>query len=254
MTWNVGGAEALRTTCASQGQVDSDQAKNRVGIFPLWKRTLDLGVVVLSLPAILPIGLLIAAYIKLVSRGPIFFRQDRIGFRGSKFRIFKFRSMKWNADTKAHQGHTAFLMKSDVPLTKLDLKGDTRLIPGGSFLRASGLDELPQLINIILGDMSVVGPRPCIPYEFDQFSTWAKRRVDAPPGLTGLWQVSGKNKTTFSQMIQYDVYYAHNASLWLDLKIILKTFRVLADQIRETRSPQSSAGAARVASNPVNQA
>lgn len=234
-TWNMGGTEALRTTCESHGQAGSSEAEVSKRTFPLWKRALDFGVILLVLPGVLPIGLLIALYIRLVSRGPIFFRQDRIGYQGKVFRIYKFRSMKVNAETRSHQGYTAALMKSDAPMTKLDVSGDPRLIPGGAFLRASGLDELPQLINVLLGEMSIVGPRPCIPYEFAEYSPWARRRVEAPPGLTGLWQVSGKNKTTFSEMIQYDVYYAENASFTLDIRIILKTFRVLVNQMHEAR-------------------
>lgn len=254
MTWNVGSAEALSRTCSGQGQASLNQTEAKADVFPLWKRTLDFGVILLALPVALPLGLFIAAFIKIVSPGPVFFRQERVGYRGRRFRIFKFRSMRVNADTASHKGHTAHLMKSDVPMTKLDIKGDPRLIRGGSFLRASGLDELPQLLNVLVGDMSIVGPRPAIPYEFDQYSTWAKRRVDAPPGLTGLWQVSGKNKTTFSQMIQYDVYYAHNASLWLDCKIILKTFGVLADQIRETRRRPASAPTGQVSAPSLKEA
>lgn len=130
--------------------------------------------------------------------------------------------MKVNADTGVHQNHLKELMMSNGPTRKLDA-GDKRLITGGSVLRVMGVDELPQLINVLRGDMSLVGPRPCTPYEFDLFTARHKRRCEAPPGLTGLWQVSGKNRTTFEEMINLDLYYAEHMSIWLDLKIIALT-------------------------------
>jgi lipopolysaccharide/colanic/teichoic acid biosynthesis glycosyltransferase len=110
------------------------------------------------------------------------------------------------------------------------------LIPFGAKLRAMGLDELPQLINVLRGEMSLVGPRPCIPYEYEMYEAWQRRRFDAAPGLTGLWQVSGKNRTTFSQMIHLDIEYSQRANLWLDLKIILKTVPALITQCCEQRA------------------
>jgi lipopolysaccharide/colanic/teichoic acid biosynthesis glycosyltransferase len=121
-------------------------------------------------------------------------------------------------------------------MTKLDARSDPRLIPFGAALRATGLDELPQVINIIRGEMSFVGPRPCIPYEYEVYEPWHRRRFDAVPGLTGLWQVSGKNRTTFDQMIRLDIEYAERASLWLDLTIILKTLPALYIQCLDIRS------------------
>ncbi len=119
-------------------------------------------------------------------------------------------------------------------MTKLDAKGDKRLIPGGWLLRASGLDELPQLINVLKGDMSLVGPRPCIPSEFEEYLPWQRERVNATPGLTGLWQVSGKNRTTFDEMIRLDIKYARTISLGQDLKIIFSTIPALLQQIGDT--------------------
>jgi exopolysaccharide production protein ExoY len=123
-----------------------------------------------------------------------------------------------------------------VPMTKMDVKGDPRIIPFGSILRSSGLDELPQLINVLKGEMSLVGPRPCTEYEFEQFQPWHKQRFRALPGLTGLWQVSGKNKTTFNEMINLDIYYANHATFWFDLKIMCKTIPVLFGQVKEMQS------------------
>jgi lipopolysaccharide/colanic/teichoic acid biosynthesis glycosyltransferase len=206
---------------------------------PIWKRILDISFLLLAAPTVAPLMLFITAFIKLVSPGPVFFRQERIGFGGKKFLCLKFRSMKVNADTRLHQDHLKDLIKSDVPMVKMDIKGDPRLIPFGAFLRSSGLDELPQLINVLIGDMSLVGPRPCTPYEYDHYEEPQKARFAALPGITGLWQVSGKNKTTFSEMVNLDIQYARTASIWLDIKIMLKTFPVLLRQIRESRNPQT---------------
>jgi len=149
--------------------------------------------------------------------------------------IYKFRTMKLGSDTAVHQTYFKELMGTNAPMVKLDAKGDSRLLPGAWLLRASGLDELPQLINVLRGEMSLVGPRPCIPSEFDQYLPWQLKRCDAMPGLTGLWQVSGKNRTTFEQMIRFDIQYARELSLWLDLKIIFMTLPSLLTQIHDTR-------------------
>ena len=197
------------------------------------KRTLDLFCLLLALPTLLPLMLGIAALIKIVSPGPIFFKQDRIGFMGRRFRMFKFRTMRVNAETSTHQSHLKDLINSNAPMTKLDVKGDPRVIPCGSILRSSGLDELPQLINVLKGEMSLVGPRPCTPYEYEQFQPWHKQRFRALPGLTGLWQVSGKNRTTFNEMIELDIRYAKEWSVWMDMRIIALTVPVLLSQVKE---------------------
>ncbi|HKQ39811.1 MAG TPA: sugar transferase [Verrucomicrobiae bacterium] len=203
------------------------------GSTPLAKRVLDAVVIVVGLPVIVPVMLAIALYIKLASRGPVFFRQERIGYYGQPFTIYKFRTMHVNAPTNGHENYLKDLMQSSQPMTKLDAKGDARLIRGGGILRATGLDELPQLINVLRGDMSVVGPRPCTAYEYEQYSPWHSRRLEALPGLTGLWQVSGKNRLSFEQMIELDIHYAENSSVWLDLNIMLRTFPVLFGQMGE---------------------
>ena len=120
-------------------------------------------------------------------------------------------------------------------MTKLDSSGDPRIIHGGRILRAMGLDELPQLFNVFRGEMSLVGPRPCMPHEFARYQAWQQERVNAPPGLTGYWQVNGKNKTTFTEMINMDIFYTKNMSLWLDLMIMVKTFPAVMTQVIETR-------------------
>jgi len=120
-------------------------------------------------------------------------------------------------------------------MMKLDARGDSRLIPGSWLLRASGLDELPQIINVLRGEMSIVGPRPCLPSEYAEYQPWQRQRCDAIPGLTGLWQVSGKNRTTFEQMIRLDIRYVETKSFWMDIRIILMTIPALLVQIYDTK-------------------
>ncbi len=200
-----------------------------------WKHRLDALLILLALPGLIPLALLIALLIKSVSTGPILFRQERIGYLGRRFRCFKFRTMFVDADTTAHQEHIRHLMNSDSPMMKMDSRRDPRIIPFGLLLRASGLDELPQLMNVLRREMSLVGPRPCLPYEFDQYLLWQKERFDTLPGLTGYWQISGKNRTTFVEMIRYDIDYARRRSLWLDWIILLKTVPALLVQMSDTR-------------------
>jgi lipopolysaccharide/colanic/teichoic acid biosynthesis glycosyltransferase len=127
-------------------------------------------------------------------------------------------------------------------MQKMDGRRDPRLVPGGWFVRASGLDELPQIVNVLRGEMSLVGPRPCVAYEFDQYTTEQKQRCEALPGLTGLWQVSGKNRTTFETMIQLDISYKRQCSLWLDLKIIGLTIPALIGQVLDTTQQRALRG------------
>jgi lipopolysaccharide/colanic/teichoic acid biosynthesis glycosyltransferase len=203
---------------------------------PRWKRILDLALVFLSLPLWLPLMTLVMLLIKVGSPGPIFYRQERVGYRRKLFMIFKFRSMQVNAETGSHERHFANLMGDNTPMTKLDAAGDPRLIPLGRLFRASGLDELPQIFNVIRGDMSLVGPRPCLPYEFQRYEPWQQERVNAAPGLTGYWQVNGKNRTTFGEMIAMDIFYSKNMSLWLDLTIMIKTPPAIVQQVLEAQT------------------
>lgn len=199
-----------------------------------WKRVLDISFIILILPLVIPLATAIAAIIWLVSEGPILFKQERIGRGGQKFLCFKFRTMFVGSKSISHEGHLRRLIQSDAPMTKMDVRGDSRIIPFGIFLRASGLDELPQLLNVLRGEMSIVGPRPCLPYEFQHYLPWQRERCNTAPGLTGLWQVSGKNKTTFSEMIRLDIDYSRRCNLLLDLEIILKTVPVLLAQMSDT--------------------
>jgi exopolysaccharide production protein ExoY len=203
---------------------------------PGWKRSLDLACTLVSMPVWLVAMGFIALWIKLTSEGPVFYRQTRVGLGGRSFTILKFRSMKTNAETKSHTDHVEKLISSNASMVKLDALGDSRMIPGGCILRASGLDELPQIFNVLRGEMSLVGPRPCLPAEFERYEDWHKARVFVPPGLTGYWQVNGKNKTSFKQMVELDLLYAERMSLGLDLAVMVATVPALLLQFVETRN------------------
>lgn len=203
---------------------------------PVSKRALDIAIALIALPFLAVATLVMTLVMKIASPGPVFFLQERVGYRGRRFKIYKFRTMITGANTGVHQAYFSQLMGSSAPMVKMDSKGDSRLIPGGWILRASGLDELPQLINVLRGDMSLVGPRPCLPYEYEGYLPWQRKRFSTTPGLTGLWQVSGKNRTTFDEMIRLDIQYAEEHSFFLDLKIIFMTVPALLQQIGDTRS------------------
>ena len=211
---------------------------------PRWKRVLDICLIVMSFPVWFPLMLMVGAYIGLVSPGPILFKQERVGFLGRRFMCFKFRSMVVGADSSVHQGHLHRLMSSNEPMVKMDAHGDPRVIFLGSLLRSSGLDELPQLFNVLRGEMSLVGPRPCLPYEFEKYLPWQRERFDTLPGLTGHWQVSGKNRTTFVEMIRLDIDYVRTKTLWMDVNIIVKTIPALLVQMAESRRKRKSSAAA----------
>jgi lipopolysaccharide/colanic/teichoic acid biosynthesis glycosyltransferase len=214
----------------------SGLAERRTTGLPMWKRALDLALVVILSPALLIFGAGVALLVMCGSRGPVLFRQRRVGYKGREFTCFKFRTMRVDAEAALHRDHFRELLESDVPMTKLDARNDPRLVPLGRLLRVTGLDELPQIINIVRGEMSFVGPRPCIPYEYEHYQAWQRRRFDAVPGVTGLWQVSGKNRTTFNEMIRLDIEYSERLSLWFDLKIIVNTFPALWQQCLDSRA------------------
>jgi exopolysaccharide biosynthesis polyprenyl glycosylphosphotransferase len=166
-----------------------------------------------------PVFLVIAALIKLTSPGPVLFRQPRCGLHGRSFTFLKFRSMTLGAD--ALKATLAPYNEMDGPAFKMT--NDPRVTPIGRFLRRTSLDELPQLWNILRGDMSFVGPRPAVIEEVRQYQPWQRRRLSMKPGLTCLWQVSGRNELTFDEWMRLDLEYIDNWSLWLDVKIALKT-------------------------------
>ena len=200
---------------------------------PVWKRVFDFVLLLVTMPAWLPVAVVVGLAVRLGSPGPIFFRQNRVGYRGQIFTFFKFRTMKANTETASHQNHVKDLIESSAPMTKLDADNDSRMVPGANWIRASGLDELPQIINILRGEMSIVGPRPCIPFEYDLYKPEHRARCNAAPGLTGLWQVSGKNRTSFERMIELDIEYSERKSLWLDIRIVLLTAPAIFQQVND---------------------
>ena len=228
-------------------QADAEREESRAQApLPLWKRTLDVTLILVLSPGLLILGAIVAAFVKLGSAGPVFFRQERVGYKGREFVCYKFRTMRVDAKTDSHRRHTQELIRSQAPMVKLDARRDPRLIPLGSVLRVSGLDELPQLLNVLLGDMSLVGPRPCIPYECEAYEPWHWRRFDAVPGLTGLWQVSGKNRTTFDQMVRLDIEYSQRMNLLLDLSILFRTIPALWGQYCDQRAARSQSAQSQV--------
>ncbi|HMV86441.1 MAG TPA: sugar transferase [Blastocatellia bacterium] len=201
----------------------------------MFKRSVDLAASLLILLVTAPLWLLIAIAVKLESRGPLFYRQERVGMDGQIFLLYKFRSML--DDVELDEAHREYMQRvitkqGDINLGTEDAPSykfinGSRLTRVGSWLRQTSLDELPQLFNVLKGEMSLVGPRPPIPYEVECYEAWHRKRLDVKPGLTGLWQVSGRYRVSFEQMVQLDIYYIENWSLWLDLKIILKTLPAL---------------------------
>jgi lipopolysaccharide/colanic/teichoic acid biosynthesis glycosyltransferase len=175
-----------------------------------------------------PLFLIIATAIKATSRGPVFFRQERVGLNGKTFIFYKFRSMKTNNDPLKHKEYiTRFInhqKNAAIEPGIFKLTNDSRITGVGHFIRKTSLDELPQLINVLKGDMSLVGPRPPLPYECDLYDIWHRRRLlSARPGITGLWQVMGRSRTTFDEMVRLDLKYLREWNLLLDLKILLMT-------------------------------
>jgi exopolysaccharide biosynthesis polyprenyl glycosylphosphotransferase len=185
----------------------------------LVKRLIDVTVAAVGLVLCAPLFLLIALAIRLDSPGPIIFRQTRVGLRGRHFEMYKFRSMHVGAEEQ--QDMLAAMNEADGPIFKI--RDDPRLTRVGRILRRLSMDELPQLVNVLRGEMSLVGPRPPIPAEVEKYQEWHKKRLEAPPGMTGLWQVSGRSRLSFDEMVLLDIYYIENWSLWLDFKILMRT-------------------------------
>ena len=196
------------------------------------KRLMDIVGSSLLLFACLPLFMLIAMVIKVTSRGPVFFRQQRVGQYGRRFTFLKFRSMYVNNDHSVHREYVKKLIAGNAERIALNgnsegvykLANDRRITEIGKILRRTSLDELPQFINVLLGDMSLVGPRPPIPYELAAYQTWHRRRLQqVKPGITGLWQVTGRSRVTFDDMVRLDLHYATTWSPWLDFKILMRT-------------------------------
>lgn len=196
------------------------------------KRVIDIVASGLLITLLLPLFAVIAVVIKLTSSGPILFKQERMGRFAKRFKVLKFRSMYLNNAPTIHQEYVKEFISGTNTAKKNDseaapiykIVNDPRVTPVGSFLRKTSLDELPQLWNVLVGEMSLVGPRPPLPYEYAVYQSWHRRRVlEVQPGITGLWQVYGRSRTTFDEMVRLDLYYTTNWSLWLDIKILLMT-------------------------------
>jgi lipopolysaccharide/colanic/teichoic acid biosynthesis glycosyltransferase len=227
--WNHDGEQGPRNPTLYP---DLSQREDGRKAFRATKRMMDILGSVLALALAAPVFLIIAIAIKATSRGPVFFRQRRVGQNGNPFVFLKFRSMYLNNDAAVHKEYVQRLIagKADKQPSNgngqavYKLTKDSRITGVGSFLRKTSLDELPQFINVLIGEMSLVGPRPPVPYEVEAYDIWHRRRLlEARPGITGLWQVSGRSRVTFDEMVRLDLHYARTWSPWMDIKILLRT-------------------------------
>jgi len=230
--WNKSGPDG---NAPSSLYPEATLSSNRLTM--LGKRMLDIGGSLGALVVAAPALLVIAAAVKLTSDGPILFRQRRVGQYGRDFTFLKFRSMYADNDPRVHEEYVKKMIAGEITAASqtdasgkavFKLTNDRRITPIGRFLRKTSLDELPQFINVLKGEMSLVGPRPPIPYEVEAYDIWHRRRLLAvKPGITGLWQVTGRSKTTFDDMVRLDLQYAKSWSLWMDIKILLQTPRAV---------------------------
>lgn len=214
--------------------------------FHFWKRAVDIFGSLVGIILTLPVMAVVALAIKATSKGPVLFKQTRVGYLGRTFTVLKFRTMKTDGAVDIHKAHQSKFINGEIgkgngkgngngngngslngkPLFKVT--DDPRITSIGHFLRETSLDELPQFFNVLRGDMSLVGPRPPIPYEVEMYQAWHRRRIfDAKPGLTGLWQVYRTHDTTFNEMVRYDLRYVKERCIWMDIKIMLQTIYVI---------------------------
>ncbi|XRG81165.1 sugar transferase [Rossellomorea sp. GAMAL-10_SWC] len=208
---------------ASQPLLSKEIVEKR-RIYLITKRLMDLIGAIFGLLLVLPVFIVVAIFIKLEDpKGPVFFYQTRIGKNGKEFKMYKFRSMVTDAEERLKE----LLKYNEVSGAMFKMKEDPRITNIGKFIRKTSIDELPQFINVFLGDMSLVGPRPPLPREVDGYTDYDKQRLLVTPGCTGLWQVSARNSVGFDEMVQLDLTYINNRSIVYDIKIILKTFGVL---------------------------
>lgn len=211
---------------------DLARSQKDTTFFSIAKRAMDIVGALSGLILTAPLLAAIAVAVKCSSKGPVLFRQTRVGQYGAPFVFFKFRSMSVNNDPAIHREYVKSLIRGAAEKGPVDETGagvykltkDPRVTRVGAFLRKTSLDELPQLCNVLKGEMSLVGPRPAIPYEVEAYSAWHRRRVlEAKPGITGLWQVKGRSRVSFDEMVRLDVRYASSRSLWLDIKTLAQT-------------------------------
>lgn len=216
--------------------VSFDESFESRKIQKTFKRIMDIVGSLFGLILCSPLMFITAIAVKVTSPGPAIFKQSRLGIKGIRFPFYKFRSMEWNVDDQIHREYVTNLITGDLgkinqgdaerPLYKM--KSDSRITAIGKIIRKTSIDELPQFVNVLKGEMSLVGPRPPLPYEVEKYKPWHLRRVlEVKPGITGLWQVDGRSKTSFDNMVRLDLRYAQNWSLWLDLKILVKTVRAV---------------------------
>lgn len=210
------------------------QVSDSGAFYPL-KRPFDIVASLLAIVALSPLFAFIALGIKLSSTGPVIFKQTRIGQRGKPFDFYKFRSMHVGGTSEEHKAFVQNFIKEDSsegerPKDKIKvfkITNDPRIFPFGRLIRKTSLDEFPQFFNVLKGDMSLVGPRPCLPYEWEAYEIWHKNRLNCLPGCTGIWQALGRSTVSFKEMVILDLYYLSNMSIFLDVRIILKTFPVI---------------------------
>lgn len=201
------------------------------------KRVSDIVLSITFLILFSPLILFAALLIKLTSKGPVFYIQKRVGLNDSRFSFIKLRSMEINSDQNVHERYSEALIKGYKDCSEIGKKGikvyklieDPRITPIGRIIRKFSIDEIPQFFNVLKGEMSVVGPRPALPYDLKFYTQRARKRLLVKPGMTGLWQVDGRSTTTFRRMVALDLFYIGHWSIWLDLKIILRTFFAIFD-------------------------
>lgn len=203
--------------------VDEQKLNHQYG-YRFIKRLFDFLASLIAVVILSPIFLIIAIAIKINDpHGPVFYTQERVGKDGRRFRMFKFRSMVTNADELLEK----LKEQNEIEGAMFKMKNDPRITKVGRFIRKYSLDELPQLLNVVGGSMSIVGPRPPLPYEVDQYTDYDKQRLMVKPGATGMWQVGGRNALNFDQMVTLDLTYINERSIWLDLKIMFETIKVM---------------------------
>jgi exopolysaccharide biosynthesis polyprenyl glycosylphosphotransferase len=218
--------EQFLTEGAKTAAIDKRLNDQRIVINPvspslkIARRVVDVVLATILLTVALPAFLILAVLVKLDSRGPVLFKQHRVGENGQLFWFYKFRSMV--VDAEARRASLEVMNEASGPLFKV--RNDPRITRCGRWMRKYSIDELPQLINVLKGDMSLVGPRPALPAEVEQYNDYQAMRLAVPPGITGLWQVSGRSDLSFDQSIALDIEYVNHQSLWLDAVILSKTF------------------------------
>ncbi len=205
-----------------ENQLDIERKESKL-MYNFVKRFIDIFCSALGIILLSPVFIIVGTIIKLDSKGPVIFSQKRVGKDGQKFKMYKFRSMVVNAEELKKK----LMHQNEMSGPMFKMKDDPRITKIGKFIRKTSIDELPQLINVLKGEMSLVGPRPSLPKEVAQFEPWMMRRLDVKPGLTCYWQVSGRNNIDFDDWMKLDIKYVQDRSIKLDIKLIFKTFFVL---------------------------